>query len=491
MSSGIQFRIACEECHERKIRCKQANKDSVGTGSCQACHANSRKCLFSLKSKTGRPKTSQSSSGSSIPTLPVSPPPAPLSVSNLSSSVDSPPRMISSLSRDQTTRSSHEIPKDAQMQFNFNINQGQIQTISEFLSEQNGQSHFPPDMNNRHVWQRNGEYEGGSGSLKSVFHVDQHFLHPSGSSSVVAPMEIMKNSPHYGSANPFVNHFKEITSRMSARGQDNTAVPNQVGTSTQWNRDRPSSGNIDIGKKTKQSQIEQQSEASTDLAKSKFLRALEFTHELRWYCEPIHGRSLSLLAAKDAEDVRILLESLDKLCTKISAMIPTALELLSSQEDLSTYILVFAAVMEVIDQTIRRLDYIVELDARFDPGLSMPDSKLCADFDMDLFSLAYSSTQNSTSSPPHNFDPDSVTGTMEAELVMSPPEIEIEHLLSLTRLDYYLLRFKSFISDLDFSPDILGATTFKFSSSSSMARLLSFHRCIEGIQSGWKTRWCK
>jgi hypothetical protein len=24
-----------------------------------------------------------------------------------------------------------------------------------------------------------------------------------------------------------------------------------------------------------------------------------------------------------------------------------------------------------------------------------------------------------------------------------------------------------------------------------MARLLSFHRCIDGIQSGWRARWCK
>lgn len=48
-----QFRMACEECHKRKVRCDPP-LDATGT-SCQACQANNRSCLFSLRSKTGRP----------------------------------------------------------------------------------------------------------------------------------------------------------------------------------------------------------------------------------------------------------------------------------------------------------------------------------------------------------------------------------------------------------------------------------------------------
>jgi len=69
------LRLACEECHKRKVRC-EAPQDESSQGACQACRANRRTCLFSLKSKTGRPrKTSKQSSSSQLhPTFrPVSP----------------------------------------------------------------------------------------------------------------------------------------------------------------------------------------------------------------------------------------------------------------------------------------------------------------------------------------------------------------------------------------------------------------------------------
>ncbi|KAL4862001.1 hypothetical protein BDV12DRAFT_179502 [Aspergillus spectabilis] len=49
-----QFRLACEECHARKIRCELSLANSGG--SCKACTLNQRRCLFSLRSRTGRPR---------------------------------------------------------------------------------------------------------------------------------------------------------------------------------------------------------------------------------------------------------------------------------------------------------------------------------------------------------------------------------------------------------------------------------------------------
>ncbi|KAK3300904.1 retinal pigment epithelial membrane protein-domain-containing protein [Chaetomium fimeti] len=49
------LRLACEECHKRKIRC-EAPQERGPQGACQACRANHRTCLFSLKNKTGRPR---------------------------------------------------------------------------------------------------------------------------------------------------------------------------------------------------------------------------------------------------------------------------------------------------------------------------------------------------------------------------------------------------------------------------------------------------
>lgn len=49
-----ELRLACEECHKRKIRCRVSQRSSRGT--CEACLENQRQCLFSLKSKTGRPR---------------------------------------------------------------------------------------------------------------------------------------------------------------------------------------------------------------------------------------------------------------------------------------------------------------------------------------------------------------------------------------------------------------------------------------------------
>lgn len=53
-----ELRLACEECHKRKIRCRVSHHGSEGT--CEACSENQRQCLFSLKSKTGRPRKASS-----------------------------------------------------------------------------------------------------------------------------------------------------------------------------------------------------------------------------------------------------------------------------------------------------------------------------------------------------------------------------------------------------------------------------------------------
>lgn len=53
-SATFQFRIACEGCHARKIKCYPSVDDN--SGACEACRSTSRRCLFSLKGKLGRPK---------------------------------------------------------------------------------------------------------------------------------------------------------------------------------------------------------------------------------------------------------------------------------------------------------------------------------------------------------------------------------------------------------------------------------------------------
>ncbi|KAK1147257.1 hypothetical protein N8T08_001996 [Aspergillus melleus] len=59
-----QFRLACEECHVRKVRCEPS---FTGSGSsCEACRANKRRCLFSLRSKIGRPRKQASSTNTKI-----------------------------------------------------------------------------------------------------------------------------------------------------------------------------------------------------------------------------------------------------------------------------------------------------------------------------------------------------------------------------------------------------------------------------------------
>ncbi|KAE8394605.1 hypothetical protein ETB97_008083 [Aspergillus alliaceus] len=55
-----RFRLACEECHLRKIRCEPSLAGPGG--SCEACRLNQRRCLFSLRSKIGRPRKQTSSS---------------------------------------------------------------------------------------------------------------------------------------------------------------------------------------------------------------------------------------------------------------------------------------------------------------------------------------------------------------------------------------------------------------------------------------------
>ncbi|RAL06964.1 Zn(II)2Cys6 transcription factor domain-containing protein [Aspergillus homomorphus CBS 101889] len=53
-SIEAQLRLACEECHARKIRCELSAATSGGR--CKACVLNQRQCLFSLRSRTGRPR---------------------------------------------------------------------------------------------------------------------------------------------------------------------------------------------------------------------------------------------------------------------------------------------------------------------------------------------------------------------------------------------------------------------------------------------------
>ncbi|OIW35582.1 hypothetical protein CONLIGDRAFT_608958 [Coniochaeta ligniaria NRRL 30616] len=57
------FRLACEECHKRKIGCRQS-RDATRR-CCDACHINHRQCLFSLKHQVGRPRKATGAQGTS------------------------------------------------------------------------------------------------------------------------------------------------------------------------------------------------------------------------------------------------------------------------------------------------------------------------------------------------------------------------------------------------------------------------------------------
>lgn len=50
-SHGHVVRDSCDECHSRKVRC------IASTNSCQACCQYGRRCVFSARSKMGRPRT--------------------------------------------------------------------------------------------------------------------------------------------------------------------------------------------------------------------------------------------------------------------------------------------------------------------------------------------------------------------------------------------------------------------------------------------------
>jgi hypothetical protein len=360
---------------------------------------------------------------------------------------------------------------------------------------------FSPNMDSNQFWQSNDDY-GGAGQLMSVFQ-----LQPSShitSDHAAVPIAATKDVPPRGAIDLFINRVQEMPSGRTQAEQENLTSKQKVESfihHDQMFAPRP----LDVPRKVKlsQSQIVSTPEMfmkpknadSESAGASEFLRALELSHELRRHFEMIPERHLSLVADRDAHDVHVLLDSMERLCNKISAIFP-CLQPGSSQMDQNTYILVFAAVMEVIDQTIRRLGCLLELEPRFDPGPTTFDSMISGDFDMSTDSLSYAS-ETAEAHDEFSFLSRYASDELACNMMRNDGEgssinfadIKIEHIVALTRLDYYLFRFKSFISRFDSTPDFMSPTMFMFSPSESTARLLSFHRCIEFIHSGWKARW--
>jgi hypothetical protein len=146
-----------------------------------------------------------------------------------------------------------------------------------------------------------------------------------------------------------------------------------------------------------------------------------------------------------------MLTSVDKLCSKIHSIIPQQPQP-GQLRDQPTLIMVFTAVMQAIEQTVDRLGSIVE----FEQASQAEDSSMVGN-----------------------------------SMVMVVPQLQIERLLSLTRLDFYLLQMKSFITLFDTCLELLAAAESILRPAESSARLLSYHRCLEIILGRWKNEWRK
>ncbi|KAB8069063.1 hypothetical protein BDV29DRAFT_198958 [Aspergillus leporis] len=110
-----QFRLACEECHVRKIRCEPSL--AVTGSSCEACRLNQRRCLFSLRSKIGRPRKQTSTTNQE-----------PLSV-------DKSPVSSAASGYTQRTTATQALPQSDDTPINPNLSQRPIESLQNNLTD--------------------------------------------------------------------------------------------------------------------------------------------------------------------------------------------------------------------------------------------------------------------------------------------------------------------------------------------------------------------
>lgn len=453
MKTSCQLRAACEECHERKIRCKQSKRRS---GACEACSDNGRRCLFSLKSKTGRPKNTRSSSTPStyLFTSQAIPQDCPRHPSNTDDTLQENQNLYFQIpiqTEFAVSQRVHEYPQELEISPSFAIRATtpDLATQDSLFEDENQASGFG-----------NGPGGGFQGSEEMI-------------SPVSTSGDTMKE------IHPFVNCFQSsLAVATSQHQQQNFQSRAFVGTRPLTASVHESEPLAPFGQETANCALGAAAIVNNyhveDVAE--FLRVLRISHELRSHWESLPRSRLSLLTLEDAEGVGVLLASLSSLCLKI-----TNLLYLGGQDapnmGSSISALVAAAVVDAIDQTVQRLCCLTDLEPAFQPDKSL-DFLWASDFNMTMKPVGF------------NSDPlmQSETSTSSAAS-LSAAEINVDQLVALTRLDYFLLRIHTLVGILESPHEIIDATTHNTHPKQIKERLLSFHRCIEVILGGWRSGW--
>lgn len=471
------FRTACEECHSRKVRCKPSSEESRGGTRCEACRINGRKCLFSLRSKTGRPRNSTTPTYNSI--YKSSAPAASSSV------VEFP--VSRSASGSNTTLKFHELKNKEH-----------------------------PVL---HPWPNLSDEEQNHPSLDFGTILDQHC--GSSQEKLNTPMNDYESrsdgawrpttfpSPtqtsfHTRDASDLSAYLSEdvLSIMFSTKGQNPSVefsnlkfLENTAQSTTQIRT--PQASRNTFSNSTSQFCV---SAAATAIGSRKpetvsdIVQTIGICNELRKYGQAVPRKKISLFSSGDAAEVHQMLNSIDKLCTKISNSMPQQL-LSTPLRDQPTFILVFTAVMQAIEQTVERLGGITE----FEHACEAEDPSMnTVDINMDLGGMqtqklvlnGSGDTDNATS--PYLYGQHHSALSREGDPSEADfPQLQLEHVLSLTRLDFYLLQMKSFIAHFDTSLELLAATEYIFNPAQSSARLLAYHRCLERVLGYWKNKWWK
>ncbi|EPE31909.1 Zn2/Cys6 DNA-binding protein [Glarea lozoyensis ATCC 20868] len=433
------FRTACEECHTRKVRCKPSpDQGRGGTTQCEACRVNGRKCLFSLKSKTGRPRNTTVTTvpkfdSINLPSPLRSPPPLSSFSGSSNATLDSPSHDSSEYFYLELPPwpSSNNDPRN-QLPLNFTTN-----------SEQGSSNAFSEGQDVAVVACRG--CSDGTWQLPKVTSPTQNVL--SATSACNDDLAASSWNDIWASVLP-----GDPRAQSTLSFYDQSAVGTMSRTPASTKTSPPC---VDCASKRINELPTLEYPFPFTMRKpetiSDIVRTIELCNQVREYEHAIPGKIISLLSTNDASEVHELLGSLEKLCSKIYSIVPQQSQA-GQIRDQPTFIMVFTAVMQAIEQTVDRLGSIVE----FEQACQAEDSPM-----------------------------------MSNSMVTVVPQLQIERLLSMTRLDFYLLQMKSFITLFDTSLELLAAAESILRPAESSARLLSYHRCLESILEQWKKEWRK
>jgi hypothetical protein len=207
-----------------------------------------------------------------------------------------------------------------------------------------------------------------------------------------------------------------------------------------------------------------------------YLKVLGLSHELRLPLESIFVNEASLLANRDAPKVKALLDSLDKICNNIGIMIDVSCADVTVLDG-SANVFFYATIMDTISQAIGKLGSWAELDPDSRTGLRQNTLSTAPDFTLEPSYFGFE---------------DKLFGSVEMDCPEPPvPDLQLERVLSLTRLDFYLLRLKSYISYFDSESELLVATATLLSPAELKESLLALHNRVDSILCAWKRQWGK